>query len=192
MFKNLARFYYNKGLRLAREDQIKPAVNNLIKAISYSSDFIEAWNLAGLCYYRLGNYETAKYCWVQSVNKPWKENGASQYLADLRNDLEEADPYFSQVASLCRQEKYGEAAEVLDKEICSKFDLSTALLNLLGVLQVLDGKTYRAVKSWRTVLSFDKSNTDAPRYLADMEKSLSYKLFKWKERLFKRNDIKGI
>jgi len=192
MFENLSRFYYNKGLRLAREDQINPAVKNLVKAISFSSDFIEAWNLAGLCYYRLGKYKTAKYFWTQSVNKRWKENAASEYLKDLRNDLEEAEPYFSQVASLCREEKYGEAAEVLDKEICSKFDLSTGLLNLLGVIQVLDGKIYRAARCWRTVLSLDKSNTDAPRYLEDMEKRLSYKLYKWKERLFKRNDIKGI
>lgn len=192
MLENLSRFYYNKGLRLAREDEIGPAVQNLTKAVSYNSDNIEAWNLAGLCYYRLGKYKTAEYCWTQSVNKRREGNAASDYLADLMNTLEETGPYFSQIASLCQQEKYGQAAGILSKKICSRFDLSIGLLNFLGVLQVLDGKINRAVKCWTTVLSLDKSNADARLYLEDMEKRLSYKFLKWKEKLFKRNDIKEL
>ncbi|MEW6623618.1 MAG: tetratricopeptide repeat protein [Bacillota bacterium] len=189
MFRNLSCFYYNKGLRLAREDQLGPAVQSLTKAVAYNSDNIEAWNLAGLCYYRLGKYKTAEYCWTQSVNKRHEENAAGFYLADLRSTLEETGPSFSQVACLCRQEKYGQAAGILSREICSRFDLSTGLLNFLGVLWALDGKTNKAVKCWTTVLSLDKSNADAMVYLDDMEKRLSYKLLKWKEKLFRRNDI---
>ncbi len=192
MFKNLSLFYYNKGLRLAREDEIEPAVENLAKAVCYSSDNIEAWNLAGLCYYRLGQYKTAEHCWMRSVKQRREGNAAGDYLADLRNTLEETYPYFTQVASLCRDEKYGRAAGILSKEICGRFDVSTGLLNFLGILRVLDGKTRAAVKCWTTVLSIDKANADAARYLEDMEKRLSYKLLKWKERLFKRNDIKEI
>lgn len=190
MFKDLSFFYYNEGLRLAREDHIGPVVKNLAKAVSYNSDNIEAWNLVGLCYYRLGKYKSAEYCWIQSMNKRRERNAAADYLANLTNSLAEADKYFSQVSSFCEQKKYGQAAEVLNKEICSRFGQSAGLLNFLGVLRVLDGKTNAAVKCWRTVLSLDKSNTDAVRYLEDMEKRLSFKLLKWKERLFKRNDIK--
>ncbi|NLI93095.1 MAG: hypothetical protein GX434_13175 [Peptococcaceae bacterium] len=187
MFENLSRSYYNQGLRMAREDQIGPAVQSLAKAVCYHSDNIEAWNLAGLCCYRLGKYKTAEYCWTQSVNKRQEENAACGYLADLRKALEETAPCFSQVASLCRQEKYGQAAGILSKEICTRFDLATGLLNFLGVLQVLDGKMNEAVKCWTTVLALDKADPDAGLYLEDMEKRLSYKLLKWKERLFKKD-----
>lgn len=192
MTKNLSRFYYNLALQLAREDQLGPAVQNLAKAVSYDSDNIEVWNLAGLCYYRLGKYKTAEYCWTQSVNHHQEENPAGEYLADLKSNLEETGPYFSQVTSLCLHEKYRQAACILSKEICCRFDLSTGLLNFLGVLHILDGKTNAAVKCWTTVLSLDKSNTGAKLYLEDMENRLSYKLLKWKERLFKRDDIKEI
>jgi tetratricopeptide (TPR) repeat protein len=190
MIESLSRFYYNQGLHQAREDRIGAAVQNLAKAVSYDSDNIEAWNLAGLCYYRLGKYKTAEYCWTLSVHKRPEGNAAGDYLADLRNTLEETGPYFSQVASLCGYEKYGQAAGILSKEICSRFDLSAGLLNLLGVLRILNGKASAAVKCWTTVLSIDKSNAGAALYLAEVEHRLGYKLLKLKERLFKRDVVK--
>ena len=194
MFDNLSRFYFNEGLRLVREDQVGPAVQNLSRAVSFNSENIAAWNLAGLCYYRLGKFKTAEYCWSASVHKRREENPAGDYLADLSSALKETASSFSQADCLCRQEKYSQASRILSKEICSRFDLSTGLLNYLGVLQLLGGKTSAAVNCWRTVLSIDKSNTTAARYLADVEERLGFKLLnkllKWKERLFKRNDIK--
>lgn len=189
MIESLSRFYYNQGLQQAREDRIGAAVQNLAKAVSYDSDNIEAWNLAGLCYYRLGKYKTAEYCWTRSVHKRREGNAAGDYLSDLRNTLEETGPYFSQVAALCGHKKYGQAAGILSKEICSRFDLSAGLLNLLGVLRVLDGKTGAAVKCWTTVLSIDKSNAGAALYLSEIKHRLGYKLLKLKERLLERNVV---
>jgi len=185
MFDNLSRFYFNKGLSLVREDQIGPALQNLDKAVSYNTDNIEAWNLAGLCYYRLGKYKTAEYCWTQSVNKRLEGNAAGAYLADLRGTLEETAPYFFQTSALCREERYGQAARIVSKEICSRFDSSARLLNYLGVLQQLAGKTDLAVQCWTNVISLDKSNTDARLYLEDMEKRPRCKLLQWIERLRK-------
>ncbi|MCR4442861.1 MAG: hypothetical protein QHH10_11065 [Peptococcaceae bacterium] len=190
MFESLSRFYYNQGLRLARKDRVGAAVQNLAKAVSCDSENLEAWNLVGLCYYRLGKYKMAEYCWTRSVDIRREGNAAGDYLADLRNALEETEPHFSEIAFLCRNEKYRQAAGTLSKEICSRFDLSVGLLNCLGVLWALGGRTNAAVKCWTTVLSLDKSNTDARLYLAEMENRLSYKFLKWKERLFKRNEMK--
>lgn len=186
MFESLSRFFYNSGLRLAGENQISEAVQNLVKAVSYNSDNTEAWNLAGLCYYRLGKYKTAEYCWKQSVNKRREGNAANDFLEDLRISQAETAPYFSQVASLCQQRKYGYAAGIVSKEICTRFDLSVGLLNFLGVLRMLDGKTKEAVKCWTTVLNMDKSNADADLYLTNMENRLSYRLLKLLDRLYKR------
>lgn len=187
MFEKLSRFYYNKGLQLAREGQISAAVQNLAKAVSYDRNNIQTWNLAGLCHYRLGRYKTAEYCWRRSLEQRREENTAGEYLADLSNALAETAPYFSRVASLCGDKKYKEAAGVLSKEICSRFGLSAALLNYLGVLHALDAQINAAAKCWTTVLALDKSNADAKRYLEAVEKRPLYrlgcKLFSWKEKL---------
>ncbi|NLX90400.1 MAG: tetratricopeptide repeat protein [Firmicutes bacterium] len=186
MFENLSLFYYNKGLQQARESRISTAAKTLVKAVSYDRGNIQAWNLAGLCYYRLGEYKSAAYCWTQSLRQVPENNGATTYLADLQNALEETDPYFSRVLSLCRQQHYRQAAGILSKEICSRFALSAALWNYLGVIHLLSGRTNAAVKCWQTVLSIDKSNVAATRYLEAVEHRLSCKLLKWKEKLWMR------
>ena len=186
MFKSLSHFYFNKALQQARDEQISTAVQHLAKAVSYDRQNIEAWNLAGLCYYRLGKYKTAEFCWTRSINERPAENGANAYLADLTGSFEEAAPYFPQVAFLCEHKRYGEAAGIMSKNICSRFDAATALLNYLGVLYVLDGKISRAVKCWRSVLAMDRTNTTALRYLEGIENRPSYRLHQWKERLWQR------
>lgn len=186
MFENLSLFYYNKGLQQARESRITAAAKILVKAVSYDRGNIQAWNLAGLCYYRLGEYKSAAYCWTQSLQQLPEDNTAAAYLADLQNALEETGPYFSRVASLCRQQKYRQAAGILSKEICSRFALSAALWNYLGIIRLLNGRTIAAVKCWQTALSIDKFNVAATRYLDGVEHRLSCKLLKWKEKLWIR------
>lgn len=183
MFESLSRFYYNKGLQQADGDDISAALKSLAKAVGYNSNNIEAWNLAGLCFYRLGKYKMAEYCWRQSLSKSGEDNMAGAFLEDLESTLEETGRYFSEVANLCRERKYKKAADILAEEICSRFDLSVDLLNLLGVLRLLEGKISRAEKCWQTVLSIDKANRDAQLYLKNIEGLLSYKLLKLWEKL---------
>lgn len=192
MIEILSRFHYNKGLQLANADQLSEAVQELIKAVSYDSNNVDVWNMAGLCYYRLGKYKTAEHCWTQSIDKCREENPADDYLTDLRNTILETAPYFSQVASLCKQKKHGQAAGIVSKEICGRFGPSVELQNYLGVLRVLDGKINAAAKCWTTALSIDKANTVARLYLKETENNLNYKLFKLIEKLRKRSDPKEV
>jgi tetratricopeptide (TPR) repeat protein len=192
MIETLSYFHYNKGLQLARADQLSEAVQELIKSVSYDCNNVNAWNLAGLSYYRLGKYKTAEYCWTQSVDKRQEGNTVGDYLTDLRNTIQETSPYFSQVAYHCRQKKHGQAAGIVSKEICSRFGSSADLQNYLGVLLVLDGKIKAAAKCWTNTLSIDKSNADARLYLNEAENHLSYKLLKLTEKLFKRSNQKEV
>ncbi len=186
MFENLSHFYYNRGLELARQDKITAALRNLVKAVSYHSENISAWNLAGLCFYRLGSYKTAEYCWSQSVSRSPQENAAVCYLADLGLTLAETAPYFSQITSLCTQGKYGDAARLLKREIYGRFDLSAGLLNYLGILHILDGRTGAAAECWQAALSIDNSGTATSLYLADIKKRPGYRLAALLNRLLKR------
>lgn len=165
MFEQLSRMYYNRGLELARAARLKEAVLSLIMAISYDRSNNYAWNLAGLCYYRMGKYTTAGYCWTTSINYGQEANKAADYLADLKTTLKETEPSFTQLNKLCAGKKYRHAAEVLSKEIIPRFDRSDHLLTLLGILRVLEGKPGLAVECWEEALTVNKMSPDALRYL---------------------------
>jgi tetratricopeptide (TPR) repeat protein len=187
MIKNLSAAYFNTALQLARDNQPGRAVTTLLKAVNYDSENTEAWNLTGLCHYRLGNYKSARYCWQQSLQHAPAENPAAFYLNDLNGALSETAPWFEEVTSLCRQKKYGPAATIFRTKICSRFPPSVHLLNYLGVLKMLEGKTKEAGKCWSDALSLDKENADAVRYLNELENRLSYRLSRLTEKIFRRN-----
>ncbi|MDP3487064.1 MAG: tetratricopeptide repeat protein [Bacillota bacterium] len=188
MFRELSLAYYNCGMQLAKNSRLGSAVQSLGKAISYDSSFIEAWNLIGLCCYRLGKYQEADYYWQQSLQRSQAQNAATHYLADLRGSISQAMPYFAKVEALCQQKDYGRAAALFSAHICAHFPVSVSMLNYLGVLHVLDGKPRKASKCWTDVLSIDKDNVEARRYLNEVESRLVYKLLAMAEKLFKRDE----
>lgn len=186
MFENLSRYYYNKGLKEARERQISLAVRSLASAVSFDSKNCQAWNLAGLCHYRLGSYKTARWCWQKSMELQPAANGAAAYLDVLEQNLQLAETSLNKVASLAAQKKYREAARILQEEICSRFDFAAALYNYLGVLQVLGGKPGEAAQCWESVLKIDSGNAAAERYLAALERSFGYRWKQFKKWIFQR------
>lgn len=187
MIETLSRLYYNRGLEQARAQRISAAVQELTKAVSCDSNNIEAWNLAGLCYYRLAKYKTAETCWKCSLHQRHEENAANGYLENLLIALTESEQHFARVTSFCAEKKYKHAAALLRKDIYSRFGLSADLQNLLGVLLMLEGKPKAAAKCWTTVLAIDPANTDAARYLAETDTGFSSKLRRLTDKLLKRN-----
>ncbi len=67
MTDNLSYYYYNIGLKNARIKDITHAIDALSISVALKEDNIPAWNLLGLCYYRLGKLPTAEYCWMTSL-----------------------------------------------------------------------------------------------------------------------------
>jgi len=191
MIENLSRWYYNQGLRRTRAGEISAAVRDLAKAVSYDGTNLAAWNLAGLCYYRLGSFRTAEFCWARSVSLCAEGNPATGYLSDLRNALAESAPHFSTVAALCERGEHVRAAAVVEAELRTRLGESAMLLNYLGLLYALGRKTGAAFRCWIDALSIDKDNPDAARYLATIERSLICRLLKLKDRLLKKKVVTG-
>ncbi len=184
MTEQLSQVYYNQGLELARAACLQEAVSSLIKAISYDTDNISAWNLAGLCYYRIGKFKTAGYCWAHSANRSREGNKATAYLADLKVALKETGPSFKRLYKLCADRKYRKAAAVLSKEVIPRFDSSEDLLTMFGVLRLLEGKPGLAVECWEKALTVNKRSPAALRYLDAVKQKPGYRVGWIKARLF--------
>ncbi|MFO7953105.1 MAG: tetratricopeptide repeat protein [Bacillota bacterium] len=183
MTEHLSRIYYNRGLELAREDYPKEAVLNLRKAISYDPDNISAWNLTGLCYYRMGKFKTAGYCWAHSVNRNRETNKATDYLVDLKAAFKETGPSFNRLYKLCADRKYHQAAKILNNEIIPHFDASEDLLNMLGILRLLEGKPRMAMDCWEKALTVNKKSTAALCYLNEVKQRPGYRFGLLKDKL---------
>ncbi len=183
MTDQLSRIYYNKGLELSREACLHEAAASLIKAVSYDPNHIAAWNLTGLCYYRMGKFKTAGYCWAHSVNCTRENNKALGYLADLKLALQKTGPAFDRLYKLCAEKKYGQATAVLKKDIMPCFDAAEDLLTMLGILQLLEGKPGPAVECWEKALVINRNSPAAWRYLAAVKQKPGYRYLWIKSRL---------
>ncbi len=189
MTDKLSQIYYNRGLQLSRAAFLHEAAASLIRAISYDPNNISAWNLDGLCYYRMGKFKTAGYCWAHSVNRSREGNRALAYLVDLKMALQETGPAFNRLNKLCADKKYGHAAAVLKKEIIPFFDAAEDLLTMLGILKLLEGKPGPAVECFKKAVAVNKRSPAAWRYLAVAKQKPGYRFFRIKARLI--NFIKG-
>ncbi len=183
MTDQLSQIYYNRGLKLSRAACLHEAATSLIKAISCDPNNISAWNLAGLCYYRMGKFKTAGYCWAHSVNRSRENNKALAYLTDLKMALQETGPAFDRLYKLCADKKYGHAAAVLKKEITPCFDAAEDLLTMLGVLRILEGKPGLAVECWEKAVAVNKRSPAALRYLKAVKQKPGYRFYRIKARL---------
>ncbi len=184
MIENLSRLYYNRGLALARNNCLDEALANLIKAIGYDRKYIPAWNLAGLCYYRTGNFKTAAICWNQSVKRTQNDNAASYYLADLRSALEKTDLSFNRLNQLCKTRQYRQAGTVLIKDIIPHFDASEKLLSMLGIISLLCYKPLVAAKHWKRALEINQNSATALRYIDEINRRPGYRIILAINKLF--------
>jgi len=168
MIDVLSCIHYNRGLQHARAGRLGEAIKSLAGAMSYDPGNVEAWNLVGLCYYRLGLYAMAGQCWGGSVERKRDANPAAAYLVKLRTALEQGKPLFSQVEVLTSRREYTRAAQVLEGDILPLFGPSEMLLCKLGLLKALQGKRDQAVQCWKQALAVNADSEDAGRYLAEM------------------------
>ncbi len=165
MIENLAFYYYNAGLSLAQEKYITSATKELKKAVSLYHSCIPAWNLLGLCYYRLGNFEAARHCWDESLTVNPVSNEANRYLYKLNHLLEIFSPLASEIQQLAEKKHYKIASRRWEKDILNRFDPAVELFNYGGILKILSGKKDAAIMLWKKSLELDKSNKLAANYI---------------------------
>lgn len=163
MLEDLARHFYLQGLWLAGEDRLTPAVPSLERAAALGGDDSKAWNVLGLCYYRLGQFGGARGAWERSLHYGGGDNRAGLYLEylDSQECLRICRNY-EQGLGLARQRDYREAARLLGSREMQGY---VPTLNLLGLCLYASGKEGGAWQAWRQALALDRDNPDTLRYL---------------------------
>lgn len=166
MFEDLSGKYYRLGLSLALENRISSAVEVLEKAVIFDESNWKAWNVLGLCRYRLGDFNKAKKAWQKSLIINSETNPAARYLNDMESDeFKSLQKQYDLALELALLGKYSKAVRIINS---NKFLSSSFVypLNLLGLCLYGRGKFRKARSKWEMALSLDQDNPYSTKYIA--------------------------
>lgn len=178
---NLSAISYNKALECCHEDRITEAVIALRESLEFDKKNIDARNLLGLCYYRLGRVADALIEWSISYKFKRTDNLAVDYIAELESAREASAMYdaitkYNEALSFAVQGNTDMAILNLKKALENNKNIVEAM-NLLSLCYIERGRETEAFKYAEKVLKIDKTNSIAMRYyqLLKPEKRLLFK-----------------
>ncbi len=176
---NLSALSYNKALELCKEDRISEAISALRESLEYDKKNIDARNLLGLCYYRLGRIADALLQWTLSYKFKRDGNIAVDYMAGLESDKKTPDMYeaielYNEALSLAVQGNTDMAVLSLKKALVKNKYLVDAM-DLLALCYIETGKESEAFRLAEKAIAIDSTNAIALRY---------YRMLKPEKKLF--------
>ena len=177
--QNLSVISYNKAIECCNEDRITEAIVALRESLEFDKKNIDARNLLGLCYFRLGRVADALIEWTISYKLKRTDNIAVDYIAELEsakeaNAMYDAITKYNEALSFANQGNTDMAILNLKKALEKNKGLVEAI-NLLSLCYIERGRESEAFKLAEKVLKIDKTNSIALRY---------YQLIKPKKRIF--------
>lgn len=181
---NLSARLYNRALYYTQDGFYTEAVHSLRKSLAFRKDNIEAQNLLGLVYHRIGRITDAIVCWQKSMQIASEDNPARDYLQDLEQSVVETSKFES-------IHNYNEALAYMQK---GNVDLAIMSLkravevnkyfvdahNLMALCYIKNGNSNEALKCVNRVLRMDKANEIATNYLRELRPD-KFAVFEQKE-----------
>ncbi len=126
---------------------------------------VQAHNVLGLCYYRLGEFGGARESWELSLMISPENNAASRYLDDLHGeDLASCIQNYNEALAQAQKGRLRQAEKILKqkKQACFSF---ASFGNLLGLCFYGRSRRKQALQTWLRVLAIDRENPLTLKYL---------------------------
>lgn len=165
--------YYNKGLAKAQVRDLTGAKEALIVSLSLNKKNIDARNLLGLVLLEMGDTVEALSQWVISRDIQNEKNIAIHYIREIQGNQNRFEAVTRSI------QKYNKALEYAQKgdldmakiQLRKVVQVSPKLLKaqlLLALLYMEQSEYSRAKKCLKAVISVDKNNTMALRYIREI------------------------
>ncbi len=175
---SISNHYYNEGLDKAMVRDLTGAIDSLEQSLKFNSRNVEARNLLGLVYYEIGECTEAMSEWILSMNVEPKRNIASDYIQRIQNNPSRYDVIrqtmkkFNQALAYCQQGSKDLAVIQLKKVLSLSPRFLKAHL-LLALLHIDNEDWEKARRELTKILSVDKGNTQALRYMQEVDRMLA-------------------
>lgn len=171
----LSNAYYNEGLEKAKVRDLSGAVLALRESLKINKKNTNARNLLGLVYYEMGMAVEALTQWIISRSFQSSKNIADEYIESIQNNPARLDTVntslrkYNQALVYCQQGSYDLAIIQLKKVLSVNGKLLDAHL-LLALLYMKVENYARARNEIKKVLAVDCNNTQALRYLKELNR----------------------
>lgn len=166
--------FYNEGLEKAGVRDLSGAVTSLRQSLKFNKNNIDARNLLGLVYFETGEVVAAMSEWVISKNMRPERNIADDYIGMLQSNAGRLDSInqtikkYNQAYAYCVQESRDLAVIQLKKVLSLNPKFIRAHL-LLALLYMDSEQWEKAQRELRKCLDIDRNNTQALRYMKEVE-----------------------
>ena len=171
----LSNAYYNEGLEKAKVRDLSGAVLALRESLKINKKNTNARNLLGLVYYEMGMAVEALTQWIISRSFQSSKNIADEYIESIQNNPARLDTVntslrkYNQALVYCQQGSYDLASIQLKKVLSVNGKRLDAHL-LLALLYMKVENYARARNEIKKVLAVDCNNTQALRYLKELNR----------------------
>ena len=171
----LSNAYYNEGLEKAKVRDLSGAVLALRESLKINKKNTNARNLLGLVYYEMGMAVEALTQCIISRSLQSSKNIADEYIESIQNNPARLDTVntslrkYNQALVYCQQGSYDLAIIQLKKVLSVNGKLLDAHL-LLALLYMKVENYARARNEIKKVLAVDCNNTQALRYLKELNR----------------------
>lgn len=170
---NLSIRYYNRGIVLAKEGKYTEAVHSLRKSVALKKDNIQAQNLLGLVYYKLGRVTDGILHWQISLKYQKSGNDALKYIQDCSYNAKE----MSKIDAITAYNKALHSIKLdnVDLAVMSlkkTLEINSAFVDaniLMALCRMKQGNTSAAIRLLEKVLKIDKENEKAVAYLKELK-----------------------
>ena len=170
---NLSIRYYNRGIVLAKEGKYTEAVHSLRKSVALKKDNIQAQNLLGLVYYKLGRVTDGILHWQISLKYQKSGNDALKYIQDCSYNAKE----MSKIDAITAYNKALHSIKLdnVDLAVMSlkkALEINSAFVDaniLMALCRMKQGNTSAAIRLLEKVLKIDKENEKAVAYLKELK-----------------------
>lgn len=170
MYQVAAERLYAQGLNMMTQSRTTSALQALKQAVVLD-DSSRVLNVLGLCYYQLGDFESASAAWKKSLLKESANNPAGNYLNDLQSaSMVQLCEEYQLALTYMQQERYKEAKGVLLKGQGAECFPSFA--NLLGLAYYSLNKRQKAFRYWSLAYEMDQDNPLTRRYIKEVSKDV--------------------
>lgn len=174
----VSNMYYNEGLERASVRDLSGAIVSLRQSLKFNKSNVEARNLLGLVYFEMGEVVSALREWVISKNMRPEKNIADDYITRVQSNATRLDSInqtikkYNQALIYCRQDSRDLAVIQLKKVLSMNPRFIHAHL-LLALLYVDSERWERAERELKKCIDVDRNNTQALRYLKEVELMLA-------------------
>lgn len=152
-----------------RNHEVTAALPKLLEVIELEPDNVNARNLLGTCYLRLGEHKRAAVCWEEVMEREPENRTARVSLKSFHSPANQFWRKRYEDALFEMEKKNFEIAKSLLHQLLEENDGQVKIYQLLGLCYLAINDLPNAELVWKKGLVLDKSNPQLLEYLASIK-----------------------